>query len=653
LDNPEVPDDFIDQPVSESIGARLPAELIPERARVRPRVFSPESGEALPLEDELWPLIKTHACGAVRLTGPPGSGATTALRHLASLLPPFAQVTLLDNAPQHHEIAAAATRGLVVYASHRADYPRHLATYHLAPWGDDELIEYLLATDKERCASVMARLKGTSDREIFEGIPEIWQVVLDRMLNNPWTANPRAAICQELAWRLANPNARGWVRRVCFDALTVSNRVASRWVEDKICRHPGTSNVAQLVRHRPVQILVAADRIAEDLAAGGEHKLLQRYLPHELVLEAGSRLSDVPGALDRLKKIVANSNQAQHAMAASLLHAAGIGWRPKASANGTVPWLFRAHLKGADWPRIDLAQVALQHANLSGANLSRGRLDHATLTGAFLQGTTLSEASLQSGSASGANFSDADLRSCRANRAHFAGACFARATLSAAMLNRANFLGADLREVRAVKAHLAFADLNGANIEGADFSGANLEGAQLLVNGGKLSLARFAGARFGGAKLSGCDLEGMELPDADFEDAELDGALLTSSSMPRANFLGADLRRAGLAEIDWPSACLRDADLCDATFHLGSSRSGLVQSPIACEGSRTGFYTDDYNEQDFKSPEEIRKANLRGADLRGATIDGVDFYLVDLRGAQFNADQAEHFRRCGAILDRG
>ncbi len=63
---------------------------------------------------------------------------------------------------------------------------------------------------------------------------------------------------------------------------------------------------------------------------------------------------------------------------------------------------------------------------------------------------------------------------------------------------------------------------------------------------------------------------------------------------------------------------LTGADLRFATFHLGSTRSGLVGSPIACEGSRTGFYTDDFDAQDFKPPEEIRKANLCGADLRGA-----------------------------------
>ncbi len=83
---------------------------------------------------------------------------------------------------------------------------------------------------------------------------------------------------------------------------------------------------------------------------------------------------------------------------------------------------------------------------------------------------------------------------------------------------------------------------------------------------------------------------------------------------------------------------------------MGSSRSGLVNSPIASEGSRTGFYTDDYNDQDYKPPEEIRKANLCGCDLRDAIVDSTDFYLVDLRRAKYSEEQARHFARCGAIL---
>ncbi len=121
--------------------------------------------------------------------------------------------------------------------------------------------------------------------------------------------------------------------------------------------------------------------------------------------------------------------------------------------------------------------------------------------------------------------------------------------------------------------------------------------------------------------------------------------------MPGADFRGASLRAAGLAKVEWEGADLRGADLREAAFHLGSSRSGLVGSAIACEGSRTGFYTDDWNEQDFKSPEEIRKANLCGADLRGAKIDGVDFYLVDLRGALLDPAQLPQIRSSGAILE--
>jgi uncharacterized protein YjbI with pentapeptide repeats len=120
--------------------------------------------------------------------------------------------------------------------------------------------------------------------------------------------------------------------------------------------------------------------------------------------------------------------------------------------------------------------------------------------------------------------------------------------------------------------------------------------------------------------------------------------------VPGADFRCAQLAGAALADIDWEGADLRDADLRRCSFHLGSSRSGLVGSPIAGHGSKTGFYTNDSDEQSYKSPEEIRKANLRGADLRGARIENTDFYLVDLRDAKYDPSQAEHFRRCDAIL---
>jgi uncharacterized protein YjbI with pentapeptide repeats len=113
----------------------------------------------------------------------------------------------------------------------------------------------------------------------------------------------------------------------------------------------------------------------------------------------------------------------------------------------------------------------------------------------------------------------------------------------------------------------------------------------------------------------------------------------------------ATLTGAGLGGIDWPNANLREANLSGATFHMGSSRSGLVGSPYACEGSKTGFYTDDYEDLSFKRPEEVRKANLCGADMRNVRAEGVDFYLVDLRGAKMDRALFEQARNTGAILE--
>src|SRR5438552_2501665 len=79
---------------------------------------------------------------------------------------------------------------------------------------------------------------------------------------------------------------------------------------------------------------------------------------------------------------------------------------------------------------------------------------------------------------------------------------------------------------------------------------------------------------------------------------------LTGSFMPGAGFEGALLYRARLAEIEWERASLRRADLRQATFHYGSSRSGLVGSPLASEGTRTGFYTNEALEPG-RPPEEI------------------------------------------------
>ena len=71
--------------------------LEPRRALVRPRVVSPVSGETLLLEDEILSLLERDESGVVWLVGGPGAGKTTALAHLAAVVPASDRLILHDD----------------------------------------------------------------------------------------------------------------------------------------------------------------------------------------------------------------------------------------------------------------------------------------------------------------------------------------------------------------------------------------------------------------------------------------------------------------------------------------------------------------------------------------------------------------------------
>jgi uncharacterized protein YjbI with pentapeptide repeats len=617
--------------------------IVSGRARVRPRVYCSEGGESLPLEDEIWPILANQDRGAVRVSGLDGSGKTTALTHLARLVPPHLQVSFMDG-PDPLTLAEASARGLVVFA---ADHPgpKPLANLKLAPWGEDEWIEYLLAGDRDLCGPVMGRLarRGT-ERDLLEGIPELWKIVLDLMAADGSIEGPRQALRIEVDRRFTGRDDRKLIEGDCLDAIVMRGESPSRR-NDCLRRHGPDEALFRMIRHRAIQLLLAADRIADDLAEGTEYQALTNPLPRDLVREAALRIAGRLEAMDRLQRRITGPDSTIHPMAASLLHAIRQGWRPGQPA----PCMKGAFLEDASWAGVDLVGADMRDVDLSRSDLRGARLDRAGLENAQLSSTDLRTASLCGARFHGANLRRARLAKARAEAAGFESARLDAADLEGALLDRAILRAADLSNARLAGASLVGADLSRARVEGAEFTRADLSGA--VMRELKLAGARFEGARFTGADLSRSDLEGMVLLDADFASANLSHALLTGSCMPDASFRGALLRAAGLADVHWEGADLRGADLREAAFHLGSSRCGLVGSPIAGEGSRTGFYTDDYNEQDFKSPEEIRKANLCGVDLRGAILDGVDFYLVDLRGARVDREHVPHLRRCGAILE--
>jgi uncharacterized protein YjbI with pentapeptide repeats len=470
---------------------------------------------------------------------------------------------------------------------------------------------------------------------VLDGNAELNALVLEQMAADASIPSARMAILRAVGQQLSDAADEESVQRAALKLLL-----------EPAPQTDGSSDpLPKLLRHRPVRLLLGAARIVADVGTLETCAYLGQALPRDLVQEAARGMVYLP-ALREILVVWLLERTEQQPMIASLLHATGWQWTPPPGP--------KARLGGAYLNKISWQGIALAGADLRGADLSSAALRRADFTGA-----TLVQADL-----SGADLAEAVLANAAATRANFAGAILNKTTLRGADLSEANLQGARLEEANLRMAGLFCANLRGAVFAGADMSGASLLGVDLHnadfshadlsgadLSGLRLSTAQFTGTRFYGTNLKGCDLEVMHLPGAQFRNANLERALLTGATMRGACFDGANLGCCGLADVDWEGASLQGADLRGASFHLGSTRSGLVGSPIAREGSMTGFYTDDYEEQDFKAPEEIRKANLCYADLRGAKIHGVDFYLVDLRHARFDPDREQHLRRSGAILE--
>ena len=627
-------------PIGEAPGhAPVPAE----RAAVVPRVRSGEGGEPLPVHDQVNALLRRGVRGVVRLDGRPGSGKSTALRHLAAVLPADAPVSLIDGLDPRWATAInnwtkSSARLCVAVDTSKAAV--NVGRLELVPWGDDDLIEYLLARHRRYCQTVMLRVKASPRHFSLDGSPELWRMVLDTLVADETIPDAPAALRRRFASLLSDPSMTAGA--LCLAMLrSLDLRGASKVFDRLPLPHQ------RLVRLRPVQIALASELIVRDLCDGVGWSDLEGQLPEDLIAETARLAAHWPAAVDRLAALAGSNKRRVHPMAVSVLLAVRPEWRPDPAG---VPTLNGAYVTGAHWAGVDLHDTEMVGASLDRADLAGANLRGAYAWSAGLSRATLRGACLQSLRATNSNLAGADLATAVADGAKFDSADLRGADLRGASLRGADFTVANLSRAILTQADLSEARIVGTDLTEADMTGANLSSA--VLRHVCLADVNFAGTVFRDAELTECALEGASLPGADFEGAKLRGNYLTATRMPGVNFRRADLRNTGLADVDWEDADLHNADLRGASFHLGSTRSGLVGSAVPCEGSRTGFYTDDFQDREFKSPEEIRKANLCGADLRGARVADVDFYLVDLRGARYTPAQADHFRRCGAIMDR-
>jgi uncharacterized protein YjbI with pentapeptide repeats len=616
--------------------------VFPQRTTVRPRVIAKGMREARLAEDVIAELADEMPEGIIEISGRRGSGKSMAVSHLAAVLGDHPRLVFLDE-PTPAELDIP--NGMIAVASDLPAPVKHSSVeLKLVAWGFDELVEYLLAMHHDACVSVIARLGDAAHQN---WAPPVATVVLERFVADDRAPDVPAELVAHVRERVERDDAWEALCHFCLTA-TATNDTSKFWDAIKllgnvVCPY----DVRQLVAHDEIRWPLAVEYAATGIMVG-DCEGLECVLPEKFLAAVAERCRGSRTARVALKRALRPPCEtAQQAMAASILFTMEAGWRPKARRR--APWrLDRGYFRGAQWAGVDLQDATLFSADLTEAHLENASFEQSKIQGACFDRANLLHANLVRCRALNASFQGATLAHAKLWDVKCAFASFFDADLSGASLVSGDFAKADFSRARLNGATLMHANLTDAKLEDTDLTNAVLRGARLIRV--DLRTARLQGACLEGAALAQAQMEDIHWPDAKLLGADLHRAHLTGSRLPRADLRGANFSEAGLAEIEWEDADLRRADLRRATFHMGSSRSGLVGSPIACEGSKTGFYTDDYEDMNFKHPEEIRKANLCGADLRGARIDGLDFYLVDLRDAKLDEDQLAHVRRCGAIL---
>jgi len=604
----------------------MTANLMPEPAAVRPRVALAGGTAARLLDEEIGELLARGTPQNVQLVGPPGSGRSTALRHLAARFGADQRLGLRDS-------DGTGNDGSLVTVTARAAPTGRALVLQLLPWSDDDVLEYLLAAHRDRTAAVLALWRGDPFAQSLGRWPGMCRSVID-----------------DLAARRAG-DVFCALRQLCErelpgDALADGRAVALRHSTVSDCSSTHTPEGSTPLLAAPaVRALLAAEQLISSIEAD---QLVELSRLHFSALLLAALRREVPDDAEREARLLQRSGRPEmpsFAACLSVLCAARPGFRPPVLDLGDVE---DAYLAGADLRQCRLRglhRANLTAADLRGADLFEARASFTRLGRARLQGARLDRAQLQS----------ADAAFLHARCAHLP-----RANLRHADLHHAVLDGADLTEAVMAECHLDDASLQRADLARAHLMGSSLQRTDL--RGARCAGATFAqldlrtvlleGADLDRANLSRTDLSGTTVPRLQARHARFDDAQLTGAVWPGAQLRGAHFAGAGLAGIDFESADLRLADFSNATFQFGGSRSGLVGSPIAGEGSRTGFYTDESLEDRFLAPEAVRKANLRCCDLRGAHVEDCDFYLVDLRGARLDAGQVEWLRRCRAILDR-
>lgn len=301
--------------------------------------------------------------------------------------------------------------------------------------------------------------------------------------------------------------------------------------------------------------------------------------------------------------------------------------------------------------RLSLCEAHLRGIDLPGAHLERADLTRCDLRAARLEGADLRHALMTGTKLAGANLDGADLSECLARNVKLAGA---------------SLRGAQLYRVIIQNGVLEGACLDGARCEGAELAVTSLRGATFV--GADLSKARFKECELEEARFTGASLEGARFDDVDLRSADLRGVVrgvgvsFVASNLAHveldglpcslAEFWGGDLSSTTFREADLSGALFDRSQANEAVFDGADLRNALFrQVNFHAGSSRSGLLLD----------KPAREGSMTGYYAEGSTDDAwaspesirqASFRDADLRGAQFVETDLFRVDFRGARLDR-
>ena len=519
--------------------------------------------------------------------------------------------------------------------------------FPIAPWDRDDLIQFMLATRPTLCGSILGRIPSETFG-LVHGEVSLWNGIVETMLSSPAENDFHRILVLMLRSRLpavaptVGNDTMKWLGDQLLSANSQSSKSQMGDAMDKLALLSDDPVYQSLLSISSLRLRIASERFAERLRQSNK-SILQAGHKSKLIIDVSKRLQGDLLVTDFLKKCF----YGQYASTAvSILSQIAPTWKPP---KGKDYKFQNAYLSGASW---------------AGSYLEEAKFGGATLTNMCLDESVLNDSILHFSQCDGVSMEDSCLRAVKANNALFVDSNFCRAEMQAtswqdcnfsradfgnALLDESAFVRCDLRDTNfrsAVANRVQFCE---CSLRGSDFSDAEL--CSSLFQGLDLQGTVWCRTNLNNANLERATLDLLSMDHCNLYEANLFEASLSGSRIKETSFLRANLANTKLGEIDWENCDLREANLTGATFHYGSTRAGIVGSPYPSHGTRTGFYSDDREELVFKEPELVRKASLVGCDLRGARFHGVDFYLVDLRGAILDTPQRSMLTSAGAILD--